>query len=137
MLMSRLRATRSTNTEVASVHNYYERLVSETIYNTDPRAQSDPDFMADVSCVALNHLPPRYIRHDVDMSFFMSPVEREETAKKVQEAVNLALKFVLKHEQEKMNANKESDDKAEANEDLNAIAPDEDKEDSNDSDPAH
>jgi hypothetical protein len=93
--------------------------------------------MADVSCVALNHLPPRYIRQDVDMSFFMSPVEREETAKKVQEAVNLALKFVLKHEQEKMNANKESDDKAEANEDLNAIAPEEDKEDSNDSDPAH
>jgi hypothetical protein len=121
--MSRLRAAASTNTEIASVHNYYERLVSETIVNTDPRALSDADFMADVSCVALNHLPPRYIRHDVDMSFFMSPVEREETAKKVQQAVNLALKFVLKHEQEKMAANKKADIEAEANEDINAIAP--------------
>jgi competence protein ComFB len=104
MLMSRPRTT-ATNIEVASVHNYYERLVTETITNSNRRALSDPDFMADVSCVALNHLPPRYIRHDVDMSFFMSPMEREETAKKVQKAVNLALKFVLDHEQDKLEAN--------------------------------
>jgi hypothetical protein len=135
--MSRLRATTSTDTEIASVHNYYERLVSETIFNTDPRSLNDPNFMADVSCVALNHLPPRYIRHDVDMSFFMSPVEREETANKVQQAVNLALKFVLKHEQEKIAANKEVDTEAETNEATNAIAPNEGKEGGKDSDLPH
>jgi hypothetical protein len=98
--MSRPR-TPSTHSDVASVHNYYERLVAETIYQSSSRAASDNDFMADVSCVALNHLPPRYIRHDVDMSFFMSPAERTETANKVQQAVDHAIQFVVAHEQEK------------------------------------
>jgi competence protein ComFB len=100
MLMSRPRTT-STHTEVANVHNYYERLVTESIFKTDSRAVSDADFLADVSCVALNHLPPRYIRHDVDMSFFMSPIEREETENKVQAAVDYALVFVKQHEDER------------------------------------
>jgi competence protein ComFB len=99
MLISRPRAT-NTHTEVANVHNYYERLVTEAIVKTDDRALSDADFLADVSCVSLNHLPPRYIRHDVDMSFFMSPVEREETEDKVQKAVDYALEFVKQHEEE-------------------------------------
>lgn len=100
MLTSRPRAP-ANHLEIASVHNYYERLVIEAIMHTNERATSDSDFMADVSCVALNHLPPRYIRHDVDMSFFMSPTEREETADKVQQAVDHAIEFVLAHEQEK------------------------------------
>ncbi len=100
MLMSRPR-TNSTAIEISNVHNYYERLVTETILATNKRAAEDTEFVADVSCVALNHLPPRYIRHDVDMVFFMSLAEREETSRKVQDAVNDAVKFVLKHEQEK------------------------------------
>lgn len=104
MLMSRPR-TLASHVEIASVHNYYERLVIEAIMHTNERATSDSDFMADVSCVALNHLPPRYIRHDVDMSFFMSPTEREETADKVQQAVDHAIEFVLAHEQEKSELN--------------------------------
>lgn len=100
MLMSRPRSS-SSHIDIASVHNYYERLVTETIYQSSSRAASDSDFMADVSCVALNHLPPRYIRHDVDMSFFMSPTERTETANKVQQAVDHAIQFVVAHEQEK------------------------------------
>ena len=100
MLMSRPRTT-STHAEVANVHNYYERLVNESILKTDTRAVDDADFLADVSCVALNHLPPRYIRHDVDMSFFMSPIEREETENKVQTAVDYALVFVKQHEDER------------------------------------
>lgn len=99
MLMSRPR-TVSSHSEVANVHNYYERLVTESILKTDARSISDADFLADVSCVALNHLPPRYIRHDVDMSFFMSPVEREETEDKVQRAVDYALIFVKQHEED-------------------------------------
>lgn len=100
MLMSRPR-TASTHAEVANIHNYYERLVTESIIKTDERAIADADFLADVSCVALNHLPPRYIRHDVDMSFFMSPVEREETEDKVQTAVDYALGFVKQREEER------------------------------------
>lgn len=103
MLMSRPR-TRSTATELANVHNFYEKQVTESILKTNPRAIKDSEFLADVSCVALNHLPPRYIRHDVDMNFFMSPVEREEIANKVQNAVDHAIDFVLEHEKDKMDS---------------------------------
>jgi hypothetical protein len=77
-----------------SVHNYYERLVFEQILRASNRAQQEPNFCADVACVALNHLPPRYVRFDVDMSFFLSPVEMEEMTDKVAAAVNKALAHV-------------------------------------------
>jgi competence protein ComFB len=100
MLMSRPR-TQSTANEMANVHNFYEKQVTESILKTNPRAMEDSDFLADVSCVALNHLPPRYIRHDVDMNFFMSPTEREEIERKVQNVVDHAIEFVLNHEKSK------------------------------------
>jgi len=100
MLMSRPRAQSST-VELTTIHNYYEKHVTESVMNSHPRALKDSDFLADTCCVALNHLPPRYIRHDVDMNFFMSPIEREEMSKKVQQAVDNAIKLVLAHEQEK------------------------------------
>lgn len=77
-----------------SVHNYYERLVFEQLRRASDRAARDANFMADVACVALNHLPPRYVRHDVDMTFFLSPVEHEEILDKVAKAVNDALSYV-------------------------------------------
>ena len=55
---------------------------------------ADANFFADVACVALNHLPPRYVRFDVDMSFFLSPQEMDEMADKVAHAVNQALSYV-------------------------------------------
>jgi hypothetical protein len=93
----------STAQDTTSVHNYYERLVTETIIKQDPRANTDYDFLADTSCVALNHLPPRYIRHDVDMSFYLSPVELDEIQKKVSQAVKHALEFVKSREQLRRN----------------------------------
>jgi hypothetical protein len=58
------------------------------------KAKKDANFAADVVCVALNHLPPRYVRHDVDMTFFLSPVEHEEILLKVADAVNRAIEHV-------------------------------------------
>lgn len=97
MLFSRHRQLNQYN-ESTNIHNYYERLVTEVLAATNERATTDADFQADVSCVALNHLPPRYIRHDVDMSFFMSPIELEETMQKVTTAVEQAIAFVLSRE---------------------------------------
>ncbi len=77
-----------------SVHNYYERFVFEQLLRASDKATNDPNFFADVACVALNHLPPRYVRFDVDMSFFLSPVEMEEMTDKVAHAVNKALEHV-------------------------------------------
>lgn len=101
MLFAHRRDTVSSTQNTGTVHNYYERLVAESLLKQDPRASEDCDFMDDVSCVALNHLPPRYIRHDVDMSFYLSPIELDEITEKVHKAVEQALDFVKKREQYK------------------------------------
>lgn len=85
--------------EVDFLHNYYERLVVQEVYDQSERVQKgDRDFLADVACVALNRLPPRYIRHDVDMTFFMSPQDMVEIERKVTQAVGDALKYVESRE---------------------------------------
>ena len=93
--------TRSYNLdeETDFIHNYYERLVIQEIFQQSSRVQvGDRDFSADVACVALNRLPPRYIRHDVDMTFFMSPQDMQEVEMKVTNAVAQALEYVESRE---------------------------------------
>lgn len=77
------------------IHNYYEHMVLEQILRSNDRANQDPDFLADVACVALNRLPARYVRHDVDMTFFLSPEEMDEMVNKVVNAVNEAVNYVV------------------------------------------
>ena len=85
--------------EVDFLHNYYERLVVQEVHDQSERVQQgDRDFLADVACVALNRLPPRYIRHDVDMTFFMSPQDMLEIERKVEQAVSDALNYVESRE---------------------------------------
>jgi len=85
--------------EIDFIHNYYERLVVEEIFAQSARVQEgDRDFLADTACVALNRMPPRYIRHDVDMTFFMSPQDIEEIRNKVVQAVTDAIHYVESRE---------------------------------------
>jgi competence protein ComFB len=71
-----------------SIHNYYETLVREYIMNTLAREDDvDQDFLEDVACLALNQLPARYVRHDVDMAFFLTAREREKMQNNIIEAV--------------------------------------------------
>lgn len=79
-----------------SVHNYYEHMVINEIHQQLGAKTVGTDFIADVACVALNHLPPRYIRYDVDMAFYLSPNESMEMQEKVASAVRAALEFVNK-----------------------------------------
>jgi hypothetical protein len=81
-----------------SIHNYYQQLVFEQITKAiKPSDLKDVDYIADIACVALNHLPPKYIRHDVDMAFYLSTDERAEMGFKVASAVEEAVTFVNKH----------------------------------------
>jgi competence protein ComFB len=80
--------------DIDSVHNYYEHIVLEEIDRQLSDRQESMDFIADVACVALNHLPPRYIRHNVDMAFYLSPKESREMDEKVAASVRKALAFV-------------------------------------------
>ncbi len=83
-----------------SIQNYYEPLVIETLAElTSEKAFSD-DLLIDVMCVALNHLPPRYIRHEVDMIYYLSPIEAQEMRDKVKSAVEDALAYVDKRARE-------------------------------------
>ena len=78
------------------VHNYYERLIFEEVAS---RAESHPDFtidmLCDVACVALNRLPPRYVRHDVDMMFYLTERERHGIELSMEEALKFAFGFVM------------------------------------------
>jgi len=89
----------STSTQ-DSIHNYYEHMVMEQLLRSSDRAASDPDFLADVACVALNRLPPRYVRHDVDMTFFLTPADMESMIDRVVAAVNDAVSYVESRERE-------------------------------------
>ena len=83
--------------DIASIHNYYERAVFNELMGQAqafPHLQGNDDVLADMACVALNRLPPRYIRHDVDLAFFQTERERTEGERAVVEAVEFAISFV-------------------------------------------
>lgn len=78
------------------VHNYYERLIFEEVAR---RSEEYPDFttdmLGDVACVALNRLPARYVRHDVDMMFYLTEHERHAIELSLDEVLQFAFGFVL------------------------------------------
>jgi hypothetical protein len=84
------------NVDFSSIRNFHERTVCEAVLATAPRypGVTDGELLADVACVALNRLHPRYIRHEVDFSFYQSERERGETERLLNEAVEFAFGFV-------------------------------------------
>ena len=88
--------------EFDSVHNYYERLVFDEIQDHYLKSGLDEDELADMACIALNAITPRYIRHDVDMSFLMSGPEHIVVRNTVKQAVKDAFNKIQsldKHEE--------------------------------------
>lgn len=83
-----------------SVHNYYEHLVMDEIRASSKRALEDTEFLADMFCIALNQLPPRYVRHDVDTTFSLSPEALGEIHQKVKSAVSYASEYLEAKEKE-------------------------------------
>ena len=79
------------------VHNYYERLVFEDIVRRSAQYRNfTPTMLSDVACVALNQLPARYVRHDVDLVFYLTEQERHEVSIALSAAVEYAFAFVGK-----------------------------------------
>ena len=81
------------------IRNYYEQLVAEEILRTMAGHEriNDVDYLADIACVALNRLPARYIRFEVDMAVYMTPTELAENTDAVKTAVKDAIAFVNSH----------------------------------------
>jgi Late competence development protein ComFB len=82
--------------DFTSIQNFHERAVFEAVEARSRRFPhlSTPELLADVACVALNRLPPRYIRHEVDFAFYLTDKERAANAKLVDETVQFAFEFV-------------------------------------------
>lgn len=78
-----------------SLRNYHEHQVVHTVIGMAgqyPLIKEDQ--LPDVACVALNRLPPRYIRHQVDLAFHMTEKERAESEQLLLESVKYAFEFV-------------------------------------------
>lgn len=81
--------------DFTSLHNYYEHQVVQLVADLAPSYPLlDENHHPDVACVALNRLPPRYIRHKVDLAFHMTEKERNDNEQLVREAVEFAFGFV-------------------------------------------
>jgi hypothetical protein len=76
------------------IHNYYEKLVTHYFALGKFDEKFDDDYLADLTCVVLNQLPTRYIRHEVDMAFYLPASERFEMEEKVKKAIKKALEFM-------------------------------------------
>lgn len=85
------------NADFSSLYNHHEREVFAAVMDTSgdfPEIAASNDLLCDVACVALNRLPPRYIRHEVDFSFYLTEHERLEIDNAIVEAVTYAFNFV-------------------------------------------
>lgn len=82
-----------------NINNYFEKLVFDVIQDKllKNELENDEDFLGDIACVALNQLPSRYVRHNVDMVFYMTLEEREQNKVVVEDAVIMAIDYVNKH----------------------------------------
>jgi predicted nucleic acid-binding protein len=79
-----------------SIHNHHERAVFAAVNAAATRYPqlSDAELLSDIACVALNRLPPRYIRHEVDFAFYLTDRERGDNERAIAEAVHHAFEFV-------------------------------------------
>jgi len=88
--------SRIVEADFTSVRNYHERAVTDAVRAGAARFEhlAAKGLLPDVACVALNRLPPRYIRHEVDFAFFLTEKERAENERAVTKAVDYAFEFV-------------------------------------------
>ncbi len=77
---------------LSSIGNYYERLVMECLHDAiKERDAFDVGDFDDLACVALNYLPPRYVRHAIDLSSHLSDAEYKIMREEVLDAVSFAI----------------------------------------------
>jgi Late competence development protein ComFB len=101
---------------IEQIHNYHERLVLDEVVN---RVRDQPgvteDMVADIACVALNRMPARYVRHDVDLVFYLTETERHQIEVNLDSAISYALMLVTSR-----SAQAEADAEAKAQADAQA-----------------
>lgn len=86
----------------SGLQNYYERLVFDFMNELliEKYSGMDDEFFLDVACYALTRLPARYMRHEIDMAYYLAPGERTEMQKQVEESVLSAADFIYARKQD-------------------------------------
>lgn len=81
---------------LASIENVYERLVMACIREIleDGALASDPDYADDLACIALNSLPPKYVRHAVDFASHLDDAAQAALLAEAADAVGKAIETV-------------------------------------------
>lgn len=89
-----------------NIHNYYETAVVNRLMEMVQAEfiHNDPSFLEDVACVALNQLPSRYIKYDIDMLYFMTAAERDKIEYDIHRAVTAAIEYVEQNRSQRANS---------------------------------
>ncbi|ACJ29925.1 Conserved hypothetical protein [Shewanella piezotolerans WP3] len=82
------------------IRNYYEVLLLEMLSDEGLLDELPADYLADLSCITLNKLPTRYIRHLVDTYFFEDYAELTKMKLEIHKALEESRAF-LKTNQKK------------------------------------
>ena len=82
--------------DFTSIHNFYEHLVIDYLQaSVIPNHQDKPtDFFLDIACFALTKLPSRYMRHEIDMAFYLESKERANMMIDVKKRVDEAVEYI-------------------------------------------
>lgn len=79
------------------IHNRFEKIVIERVQAEAaklPELSKNRELPADAACIALNMLRPHYIRHDLDLKFYMTDARRSEEELEISAAVAAALVYL-------------------------------------------
>ena len=83
--------------DFSPVHNHLEPIVYRAVLEAAPHfpgIAGRRELLADVACVALNRLPPRYIRDPAAHTRHVTDRERADSELAISEAVEFAFGFV-------------------------------------------
>lgn len=88
---------------LSTIENYYERLVVNRIREvfSERGELLDPTYFDDLACVALNYLPPRYVRYSIDLASHMSDEEQASMAQEVADAVTYAIETTRRRQEQR------------------------------------
>ncbi|MBB1075437.1 late competence development ComFB family protein [Rhodoferax sp. 4810] len=80
----------------ANISNYHERLVLDRIREVlmvpdNTIVSLSQNVVEDLACIALNQLPPRYVRHAVDFVDHLTDAECDRLHQEVKDAVDFAI----------------------------------------------
>lgn len=84
------------------INNYYEQLVSDQLWklNQDAEQPMDQNYIDDITCIALNSLPPCYVRNLADLSSHLSDVKYQQMTHAVEAAIQKAIQQVNRRSQQ-------------------------------------